>query len=40
LKRDYRHVTACPECETLAVAIGDALDDIEEAFGRRRIAVS
>jgi hypothetical protein len=39
-KRDYQHVIACPECETLALAISDALDDIEEAFSRRHIAVS
>jgi hypothetical protein len=39
-KRDYQHVIACPECETLAVAISDALNDIEKAFGRRHIAAS
>ena len=39
-QRDYQHVIACPECEKLAVAISDALNDIEEAFGRRHIAVS
>jgi hypothetical protein len=39
-KRDYQHVIACPKCETLAVAISDALNDIEKAFGRRHIAAS
>ena len=39
-KRDYQHVIACPECETLAVAISDDLNDIEKAFGRRHIAAS
>jgi hypothetical protein len=32
--------TSLPECETLAVAISDALNDIEKAFGRRHIAAS
>jgi hypothetical protein len=31
--RDYEHIMGCPECETLAVAISDALNDIEKAFG-------
>jgi hypothetical protein len=39
-KRDYQHVIACPECEMLAVAISDALNDIEKAFDRRHIAAS
>jgi hypothetical protein len=39
-KCDYQHVIACPECETLAVAISDALNDIEKAYGRRHIAAS
>jgi hypothetical protein len=39
-QRDYQHVIACPECETLAVAITDSLNDIEKTFGRRHITVS
>lgn len=27
--RDYEHVIHCLECEQLAMAIGDALDEIE-----------
>ena len=30
--RDYQHVIHCIECEKLARAIGDALDDIEGTF--------
>jgi hypothetical protein len=39
-RRDYQHVIACPECETLAGAISDALNDIEKAFGGPHIAAS
>jgi hypothetical protein len=39
-KRDYQHLIARTECEMLAVAISDALHDIEKAFGRRHIAAS
>jgi hypothetical protein len=39
-KRDYQHLIACPECETLAEAISEALDDIEKAYGRRHVAAS
>jgi len=34
-KRDYLHVVACTDCETLADEIIDALDDIEKMLGRR-----
>jgi len=39
-QRDYQHVIHCPECETLALAITDSLNDIEKAFGRRHITAS
>jgi len=39
-KRDYQHVIACPECETLAAEISEALNDIEQAFARRHTAAS
>lgn len=34
-KRDYQHVIACSECETLASENGDALEDIEKKLSRR-----
>jgi hypothetical protein len=33
-KRDYQHVIACSECETLATEIGEALEDIQEQLSR------
>ena len=33
-KRDYQHIIACPECETLATEIGEALQDLEKTLGR------
>jgi hypothetical protein len=31
-RRDYQHLIACTDCETLAGEITDALDDIEKAL--------
>jgi hypothetical protein len=39
-KHDYQHVRTCPECETLAVAISETLNDIEKSFGRPYVGVS
>ena len=33
-KRDYLHVAACTDCETLADEITDALDNIEKTLRR------
>ena len=33
-KRDYQHLIACTDCETLADEITDALDDIEKTLTR------
>jgi hypothetical protein len=32
-KHDFQHVIDCPACESFAVALSDALDDIQKAFG-------
>jgi hypothetical protein len=34
-KRDYLHLIACTDCETLADEITDVLDDIENILRRR-----
>ena len=34
-KRDYLHLIACTDCETLADQITNALDDIEKTLRRR-----
>jgi len=34
-RRDFQHIIICPECETLAKEIGQALDDLEKGLGRR-----
>ena len=34
-KRDYLHLIACTDCETLADEITNALDDIEKKLSRR-----
>jgi hypothetical protein len=33
-KRDYLHLMACADCESLADEITDTLDDIETTLGR------
>jgi hypothetical protein len=33
--RDYQHIIVCIECETLATEIGEALNNLEKALGRR-----
>jgi hypothetical protein len=39
-KRQYQHIIDCVACETLAMQIGDALDDIETTLRKRNIGVS
>ena len=33
-KRDYLHLIACKDCETLAGEMKDALDDVEKELAR------
>jgi hypothetical protein len=39
-RRDYQHLSVCPDCTMLADAIADTLDDIQKTHGGRGIAVS
>jgi hypothetical protein len=34
-KRDYLHIMACSDCQSLGEQIHDALSDIEKVLGRR-----
>jgi hypothetical protein len=36
----YQHITHCSACETLAMQIGDALDDIETVLRGHNVALS
>jgi hypothetical protein len=38
-KREYQHLIACTDCETLADEITAALNDIEETLTRRNLRI-
>ncbi len=39
-KRDFQHVIACTQCETLAVEIWNALDDLHKSLRLSRPCTS